>query len=172
MKALSKIFFAYGVFAHAMFLGVYGWMALFVGNFSFGRIPTIDGPRNAPLSIAIGIDVLLIVLFGVQHSVMARPTFKAWWTQLIPKPIERSTYVLISNLLMIVLMWQWRPLGGIVWDVRNQALRCTLYSLFIIGWLMVPAVSLLINHFDLFAPGRFICICADASTRISRSARQ
>src|SRR4051812_32269153 len=114
-----KLFFVYGVAAHAMFLGVYAWMAAFVGNFGFGFIPTIDGPRGGSLAAAIAIDVLLILLFGVQHSVMARPTFKRWWTQYVPQPIERSTYVMISNLLMVLLLWQWRPLGGGVWDVTN-----------------------------------------------------
>jgi protein-S-isoprenylcysteine O-methyltransferase Ste14 len=151
MKATPKFFFAYGVLAHAMFLGVYAWMAVFVGNLNFGLpIPTIDGPRTSPLGIAIAIDVLLIALFGVQHSVMARPTFKRWWTQFIPPAIERSTYVMLSNVLMILLMWQWQPLGGMVWDVRHPIGRTALYGLFAVGWLMVPAVSLLINHFDLF----------------------
>jgi protein-S-isoprenylcysteine O-methyltransferase Ste14 len=144
------LFFIYGVTAHAMFLGVYAWMAAFVGNFSFGVLPTIDGPRVGSLASAVAIDVLLIALFGVQHSVMARPTFKAWWTRIIPPVIERSTYVLISNVLMIVLMLCWRPLGGLVWDVQEPALRALLHGFFAGGWLLVPAVSLMINHFDLF----------------------
>ena len=145
-----KLYFAYGVFAHAMFLGVYAWMAAFVGNFGFGIVPTIDGRRTTPFSVAITIDAALIALFGIQHSVMARPTFKQWWTRFIPREIERSTYVLVSNLLMILLMWQWRALGVTIWDVHAPALRIALHALFAIGWLMVPAVSLLINHFDLF----------------------
>lgn len=146
-----KLFFIYGVLAHVMFLAVYAWMALFVGNFSFGTsLPTIDGPASRPLLLAIGIDVLLIAIFGIQHSVMARPAFKRWWTGIIRQPIERSTYVVIANVLMILLMWQWRPLGGVVWDVQHPLGRAILYGLFVGGWLMVPAVSLLINHFDLF----------------------
>lgn len=145
-----KLFFIYGVLCHALFLGVYAWMAVFVGNLGFGLIPTIDGPREGSLAMAVGIDAVLIAIFGVQHSVMARPGFKSWWTKFIPQPIERSTYVLASNLLMILLMWQWRPIGGIVWDVTNPAGRWALHGLFAFGWLMVPAVSLLINHFDLF----------------------
>jgi protein-S-isoprenylcysteine O-methyltransferase Ste14 len=125
-------------------------MAAFVGNLGFGLIPTIDGPRTTPFSVAITIDAALIALFGLQHSIMARPTFKRWWTRIIPPAIERSTYVYISNLLMILLMWQWRPLGVAIWDVHSPALRIGLHALFAIGWLMVPAVSLLINHFDLF----------------------
>jgi methanethiol S-methyltransferase len=147
---LRKVFFLYGVFAHVLFLVVYAWMAAFVGNFGFDRIPTIDAPAVDPLPYALLINVLLAALFGVQHSVMARPTFKKWWTGIIPEPIERSTYVLFSNLIMILLLWQWRPLGGVVWDVTQPAARWGLHGLFAIGWVMVPAVSLLINHFDLF----------------------
>jgi protein-S-isoprenylcysteine O-methyltransferase Ste14 len=150
MKPYQKLFFVYGVACHAMFLGVYAWMAAFVGNASFGLLPTIDGPRKGSLASALTMDVLLIALFGVQHSVMARPTFKRWWTQYIPETIERSTYVLISNVLMILLMWQWRPIGGIVWDVTHPIGLVALYGLFAIGWLIVPAVTLLLNHFDLF----------------------
>jgi protein-S-isoprenylcysteine O-methyltransferase Ste14 len=134
-----------------MFLGVYAWMAAFVGNLGFGFIRTIDSPRGeGSLGAAIAIDALLIALFGIQHSVMARPRFKRWWTQFVPQPIERSTYVLISNLLVMLLMWQWRPIGGVVWDVTNPTGRIALHALFAFGWLMVPAVSLMINHFDLF----------------------
>ena len=87
-----KLFFLYGVACHALFLGVYGWMAAFVGDFSFGGlIPTIDGPRDGSLALALAVNALLIALFGVQHSVMARPGFKAWWTKFIPQPIERAT---------------------------------------------------------------------------------
>jgi protein-S-isoprenylcysteine O-methyltransferase Ste14 len=121
-----------------------------VGNFGFGLIPTIDGPRDGSLAVAVAINSLLIAAFAVPHSVMARPGFKRWWTRFVPQPIERSTYVLVSCLLMMLLMWQWRPTGGIVWDVQHPAGRWALHGLFALGWLLVPAVSLLINHFDLF----------------------
>jgi protein-S-isoprenylcysteine O-methyltransferase Ste14 len=145
-----KLFFLYGVACHALFLGVYGWMAAFVGNFSFGVLPTIDGPRDGSLAAAVVINALLVALFGVQHSVMARPGFKQWWTRFVPQPIERSTYVLLSCAAMMLLMWQWRPMGGVVWEVTNPAGKWTLHALFALGWLGVPLVSLLINHFDLF----------------------
>jgi protein-S-isoprenylcysteine O-methyltransferase Ste14 len=145
-----KLFFIYGVACHALFLVVYGWMALFVGDLGFGRIPTIDSPATRPLAAALGINTLLVALFAIQHSVMARPRFKQWWTQFIPQPIERATYVLLSNLLMILLLWQWQPIGGTVWNVTNPIGRIVLHGLFAFGWFMVPAVSLLINHFDLF----------------------
>lgn len=145
-----SLFFTYGVFCHVLFLGVYAWMAAFVGNLGFGLVPTIDGPVVDSLGVALAINGGLILLFGLQHSIMARPAFKRWWTQFVPQPIERSTYVLASCLLMILLMWQWRPMGGIVWEVTHPAGRWALYALFAVGWLMVPAVSLLIHHFDLF----------------------
>jgi protein-S-isoprenylcysteine O-methyltransferase Ste14 len=145
-----KLFFLYGVACHALFLGVYAWMAAFVGNISFSVIPTIDGAREGSLAAAIGINALLIALFGVQHSVMARPGFKRWWTQFVPQPIERSTYVLLSCLAMMLLMWQWRPMGGVVWHVTQPLAKWSLHVLFALGWLGVPLVSLLINHFDLF----------------------
>ena len=146
-----KLFFLYGVACHALFLGVYGWMAAFVGDFSFGgQIPTIDGPRDGSLAAALGVNALLIALFGVQHSVMARPGFKAWWTKFIPQPIERATYVLFSCVALALLMWQWRPMGGVVWDVTHPVGKWSLHALFALGWLGIPLVSLLINHFDLF----------------------
>ena len=145
-----KLFFIYGVASHAMFLVVYAWMAAFVGNLGFGVIPTIDGRRDGSMASAIVINAALIALFGVQHSVMARPTFKRWWTQFVPQPIERATYVLFSNIAVALLLWQWRPMGGVVWDVTNPIGRGALHALFAVGWLAVPLISLLINHFDLF----------------------
>jgi protein-S-isoprenylcysteine O-methyltransferase Ste14 len=93
---------------------------------------------------------LLLALFAVPHSVMARPAFKRWWTQFVPKPIERSVYVLIANLSVMLLMWQWRPIRPNVWDVQHPAGRALAYGLFAAGWLLVPVASLMINHFDLF----------------------
>jgi protein-S-isoprenylcysteine O-methyltransferase Ste14 len=143
-------FFVYGVACHVLFLVVYGCMAAFVGNFGFGFLPTIDGLPEGSIAASLAIDVALIAAFGLQHSVMARPRFKVWWTRFVPEPIERSTYVLVSCLLMILLLWQWRPLGGVVWDVTHPAGAGILHGLFALGWLAVPLVSLLIDHFDLF----------------------
>jgi len=145
------LFFIYGVACHGLFLITYAWMAAFVGNFSFnGRIATIDSPREESLATAITIDVLLIALFGIQHSVMARPGFKRWWTRFVAEPIERPTYVLASCICMIALMWFWQPIGGIIWNAEHPAAKWALHGLFALGWLAVPAVSLMINHFDLF----------------------
>jgi protein-S-isoprenylcysteine O-methyltransferase Ste14 len=144
------VFFVYGLACHTLFLVIYVWMAAFVGNLGFGLIPTIDGSPTGSRATALVIDVLLIALFALPHSIMARPAFKRWWTRFVPRPIERSTYVLVSCVLMALLLWQWRPMGGVVWDVTGRAGQWSLYGLFAVGWLMVPAVSLLINHFDLF----------------------
>jgi methanethiol S-methyltransferase len=141
-------FFAYGVAGHLMFLVVFAYMACFVGNLWISK--TIDTPTSEPIATAILIDLLLLVLFGVQHSVMARPAFKRVWTRIIPEPIERATYVWASNAVTILLMWQWRGIDLVVWNVQQPVLRGLLWALFAVGWLLVPAVSLLISHFDLF----------------------
>jgi protein-S-isoprenylcysteine O-methyltransferase Ste14 len=147
MKRL--IFFAYGVICHLMFLAVFTYMALFVGNLFIPH--TIDTVvEGTSTSAAVTINLLLLALFAVSHSVMARPAFKEVWTQVIPKPLERSTYVLVSNLVCIVLMWQWCGIDTLVWDIQQPALRAVIWVLFVGGWLLVPVVSLLINHFDLF----------------------
>jgi methanethiol S-methyltransferase len=143
-------FFIYGLFCHALFLGVYGWMAAFFGNFDFGFLPTIDGPAGGDVATAITIDVALVAAFALQHSIMARPGFKRWWTRYVPEPIERSTYVLVSCLAMVLLLSFWRPIGGLVWDVQHPGARTFLHGLFAFGWLAVPAASVLIDHFDLF----------------------
>jgi protein-S-isoprenylcysteine O-methyltransferase Ste14 len=142
------LYFSYGVACHLLFLVTFAYMAGFVGNLIVPK--TIDSPSATPLAAAVLINLLLLSLFGVQHSVMARPGFKRVWTRLVPKPIERSTYVLISCLVTFLLMWQWRGIDIVVWDIQTPVLRGAMWALFAIGWLMVPAVSLLIDHFDLF----------------------
>ncbi len=142
------LFFVYGAVCHLLFFAVFAYMAGFVGNFLVAK--SIDSPSSEPLATAFAIDVLLLVLFGVQHSVMARPAFKRVWTRIIPEPIERSTYVLVSCVVSFVLMWQWRGIDQVVWDAEHPTLRGLLWGLCAIGWLLVPAASLIISHFDLF----------------------
>lgn len=146
------MFFAYGVFAHALFFAVYGYMALYITGIGAPWLPkTIDGAASA-LNIwgATCVNLILLLAFGIQHSVMARPAFKARWTQFVPGPIERSTYVMVSNLLMIAQFFLWQPIDVPLWNVENPALRMTLWALCAFGWLLVPIASLMINHFDLF----------------------
>ena len=140
-------FFVYGIFCHLLFLVIFAYMAGFVGNFLVPK--SIDSAPDDSL-FAVGFDLLLIGLFGLQHSIMARPWFKRSWTRLVPQPIERSTYVLISSVLTFFLMWQWRGNGAVIWDVQHPLGRWLLWGLFAAGWLLVPAASLMISHFDLF----------------------
>ena len=142
------LFFAYGVICHLLFLVTFAWLAGFVGNFLVTK--SIDSTLPGSISQAILIDVLLLALFAVQHSVMARPAFKRIWTRILPEPIERSTYVLVSCAVTFVLMWQWRGIDQVIWNAQHSMLRGLLWGLFAVGWLLVPLASLLINHFDLF----------------------
>ena len=142
------IFLLYGIACHVLFLAVYAYMAGFVGNWFVPK--SIDQPAGRPIGVAIAVDLLLLGLFAVQHTVMARPAFKEIWTRLVPRPIERSTYVLASCAVTALVMWQWRAIDVVIWDVQEGVGRAVLIGLFIAGWLMVPAVSLMINHFDLF----------------------
>jgi protein-S-isoprenylcysteine O-methyltransferase Ste14 len=138
----------YGVINYACFLGVFLYAVGFIGGF---LTPTrLDGARQTSLVEALAIDALLILLFGLQHSIMARPWFKESWTRLVPEPAERSTYVLFTNLALVLLYWQWRPLGGAVWHIQEPLLRVAIWAAFGFGWLTVLATTFLINHFDLF----------------------
>jgi protein-S-isoprenylcysteine O-methyltransferase Ste14 len=142
------LFFAYGSLSYLIFLGTFLYAICFIGNFGVPR--TLDGPASGPLWAAFAIDAGLLALFAVQHSVMARRWFKDWWTRILPKPVERSTYVLFSSLALILLFWQWRPLGGVVWSVEDPVGRLVLWGLFAFGWGLVLVSTFLINHFDLF----------------------
>src|SRR6186713_1784337 len=115
------LYFAYGVACYAMFLATFLYALAFVGNCP--RIPALDGPRTGSLAAGLAIDVALLGLFAVQHSVMARRWFKERWTRIVPSVLERSTYVLFSSLALILLFWQWRPLGGLVWSVEDPVGR-------------------------------------------------
>jgi methanethiol S-methyltransferase len=146
LKRIS--FFAYGTFSYLIFLGTFLYAIGFIGNFGVPR--TLDGPATGSLLISFVIDAGLLTLFAVQHSVMARKWFKQWWTRIVPKPIERSTYVLFSSVALIVLFALWRPLGGVIWSVEAPAGQIVLRSLFAFGWGLVLLSTFLINHFDLF----------------------
>ena len=142
------VYFAYGCIAYLIFLATFLYAIAFVGG--FGVPKTLDGAATEPFLRAFLIDAALLAVFAIQHSVMARPWFKRAWTQIVPWAIERSTYVLFASLALALLMWQWRPLGGIVWDVDQPALRAAIWVAFAYGWLQVLVMTFLIDHFDLF----------------------
>ncbi|HEX6973472.1 MAG TPA: hypothetical protein VF147_03680 [Vicinamibacterales bacterium] len=146
--AKRVLFFAYGLAAYLVFLGTFLYAVAFVGGFVVPR--RLDGPLEGSLPTALAIDCGLLTIFAVQHSVMARRWFKDWWTQIVPWAIERSTYVLCASLALLLLFWQWRPLGIQVWSIDNATAGAILWVLFAAGWGTVLAVTFLINHFDLF----------------------
>lgn len=142
------LIFVYGVICYAITMATFAYLAGFVGNFLVPK--AIDSAPQMPLGQALLINLALLAVFGLQHSVMARPAFKRIWTKIIPAAAERSTYCLLSSLALILLFWQWQPLGGTIWHVQEAASRAVLYTLYGFGWVLLVFVTFLINHFDLF----------------------
>jgi protein-S-isoprenylcysteine O-methyltransferase Ste14 len=142
------IAFLYGVVSYFIFFGTILYAIGFVTGLVVPK--TIDTGTVVPLAEAIIVNVLLMALFAVQHSVMARKQFKAWWTQYVPKPVERSTYVLLASLALVLLFWQWRPIPTVVWQVADPRTAVALLGLSFVGWVMVFASTFMINHFELF----------------------
>jgi methanethiol S-methyltransferase len=142
------LMFAYGLTSYLIFLGTFLYAIAFVGGF---LVPSrLDGPLRTSLSEALVIDLALLTVFALQHSVMARRWFKERWTQIIPWSIERSTFVLCASLALLLLFWQWRPIGIQVWSIEDPAARAVLWVLFAAGWGTVLVMTFFINHFDLF----------------------
>ena len=139
---------AYGVASYLAFLAAFLYAVGFVGDLLVPK--SIDSGRSDSLPLAILVDSLLLLLFAVPHSVMARPAFKRWWTRFVPPPIERSTYVLVASLSLGLLYWQWRPIPAVVWHIENPIGRSAVFAVFWTGWVLVLVSSFLIDHFDLF----------------------
>jgi len=145
-RSLNMLF---ALVAYAIFFATFLYLIAFVGNIA--AVPrTVDIGPAAPVAAALVIDVALIALFGVQHSVMARPGFKAWWTRVVPPPAERSVYVLMASAMLIILFAFWRPIEGTVWSVTNPIGAAVLWALFALGWGIVLISTFLLNHFELF----------------------
>lgn len=143
------LIFIYGLISYAVGLGGLIWFALFIGGWEF--LPRhIDSDVPGPLSTALLINVSILAIFVVQHSIMARLSFKRRWTKLIPPAAERSTYLLLSGIIMALICLYWQPVNGVVWQVDNQIGQVILIAIYIIGWSVPVLASFMINHFELF----------------------
>ena len=147
MSRAAALVFA--IACYAIFFATFLYLIVFVGDFTFAA-KTVDAGPHAPTVVAAIVDLILISLFGLQHSAMARPAFKRWWTRIVPPQMERSVYVLSASIMLIILFVGWRPIDAIVWNVTNPAFSSILWLLFWAGWLTVLISTFLINHFELF----------------------
>jgi methanethiol S-methyltransferase len=138
----------YGLACYAIFFGSFLYAIGFVGDFSVPK--TIDSGPSVAVTQALITDIVLLGLFAVQHSVMARPGFKAAWSRIVPRSVERSTYVLFSSLLLALIFWKWQAIPAAVWDISTPPLRSLVLALFALGWLILLLSTFMINHFDLF----------------------
>jgi methanethiol S-methyltransferase len=140
--------FIYGIASYAIFFAAFLYAIGFVAGLVVPK--TIDTGAVVPVPEALIVDLILMSVFAIQHSVMARPQFKQWWTQFVPKPVERSTYVLFASLALVLLFWQWRPIPTLVWEITDSRIAMAILGLSMIGWLIVLTSTFLINHFELF----------------------
>lgn len=146
---MRGIFLLFAVAAYAIFFVTFLYLVGFVGNLPQLAVTVDRGPGGSVVA-AVVVDLFLVALFGVQHSVMARQGFKRAWTRMVPEPLERSIYVLCASVALIVLFVFWRPIPAIVWEVANPVGAAVLWALFAAGWLIVLLSTFLINHFELF----------------------
>src|ERR1700704_1839156 len=147
-KIMNRLFaLIYGVLIYAVFLATLAYAVCFIGDIAVPK--TIDSGVDSPLLLAVAINVLLLGIFAIQHSVMARQGFKRVWTQVVPRHLERPTYVLAASLALLLLLWQWRPIPQLVWELHGAA-GTVLSVTFWLGWALLLASTFLINHFELF----------------------
>jgi protein-S-isoprenylcysteine O-methyltransferase Ste14 len=147
MSRIASLIFA--IVCYAIFFATFLYLIVFVGDFSFAGVTVNSGPE-ASVATAVIIDIALIALFGLQHSIMARQGFKRWWTRFIPWSIERSVFVLAASIALIILFYGWRPINYVVWDISSPILHSLIWVLFWVGWGTVLLSTFLINHFELF----------------------
>ena len=140
--------FVYGLVSYVVFFVTFLYAIGFVSDLVVPK--TIDGGATGPMTEAVIVNLVLMSVFAIQHSVMARPQFKRWWTKLVPKSVERSTYVLLASLALVFLFWQWRPMPAVVWHIDNPQIAMAVLGLSLAGWLVVLTSTFLINHFELF----------------------
>ena len=142
------ITFVFGLISYLVFFGTFLYAIGFVGNIAVPK--SIDSGVEVSWGVSLIVNLVLLTVFAVQHSVMARPEFKRVWTKIVPQPIERSVFVLFASLALILLFWQWRPMTGLVWNVENSIGRVVMLAVFGAGWAIVLLSTFMINHFDLF----------------------
>ena len=146
---MSRIIaFLYGIASYAFAFVTLLYAICFVSGFIAPK--TIDSGAAGPIMEAVVVNLILMSIFAVQHSVMARPQFKEWWTRIVPKSVERSTYVLFASLALALLYWQWRPIPAVVWQIDNPEVAKAIMAVSLIGWFIVFTSTFLINHFELF----------------------
>lgn len=138
----------YGVAAYAFFLVTFLYAIGFIGNLLVPK--TIDTGAEPITVTAVLVNLVLLGIFAIQHTIMARPAFKRWWTTIVPRQVERSTFVLFATLALALLLWQWRPISGVVWAVSDPAGVAVLQGLFFLGWAILFAATFMVDHFDLF----------------------
>jgi protein-S-isoprenylcysteine O-methyltransferase Ste14 len=143
------LFMGFALVAYAIFFATFLYLIAFVGNLPWVPL-TVDRGPEAAVGTAVAVNLAIIAIFGIQHSVMARQGFKRFWMRVVPPPAERSVYVLLASAVLILLFTQWRPIEGTVWDARGTALEPVLWALFGLGWVIVLTSTFLINHFELF----------------------
>lgn len=138
----------YGVFCYVVFVVTFVYALGFIADWWWAK--TIDRPQQLTGGAAVALDVLLLLGFAVSHSGMARPFFKKWWTTVVPQAVERSTYVLTSSVVLLVVFWAWQPIDAVVWDVRNGIGRMSIEGLYWAGWTLTLSATFAISHFDFF----------------------